>query len=133
MRNKLIDEIFDLRHKTNLDLSAVLELVLKSISMDDLYAIKETLQIYPRMETVEFQLGAVKTEVYDRHKKIFKIYTSKDKFHLLQVLTKVEAAQQYIEGKPDDIAVDQLLDIIQTDDIPQYNKVSEYYTRSIDG
>lgn len=133
MRNKLIDEIFELRHKTNLDLDAVLELVLKNISMDDLYAVKETLQIYPRMETVEIELGAVKTEIYDRHKKIFKIYTSNDKFYLLQVLTKVEAAQQYIEGKSDDIVIDQLLDIIQTDDIPQYNKVSEYYTRRIDG
>lgn len=133
MRSKLIDEIFELRHKTNIDLDAVLELVLKNISMDDLYAVKEILQVYPRMETVEAELGAVKTEIYDRHMKIFKIYTSNDKFYLLQVLTKVEAAQQYIEGKSEDIAIDQLLDIIQTDEIPQYNKVLKYYTRRIDG
>ena len=128
----LIKQIYDLKKQICLDDDALLSLILTEASTEHLNFIINLLQIYSIQEFLEMDLGATHYEIIDVLNRIFKITNDVYKDALIQVNTKLEACYHFIRNKSKDLDIDELLQIMETDTIPSYEKVDNYYVRILD-
>ena len=90
------------------------------------------LQVYSIQEFLEIDLSVTHYEIIDVLNRIFKITNDAYKDALIQVNTKLEACYHFIRNKSKDLDIDELLQIMETDTIPSYEKVGNYYVRILD-
>ena len=127
----IINNIYKLQQQCNLDDSALLHIFLNCVQDETLTHLNTILELYPIIEFIENDLGAYEWEFVDTQRSIFNISTQYSKNKCVQILNKLDACQDFIKNKSKDMAVDELLSIIETGQIPKYENIGNYYVRII--
>ena len=127
----IINNIYKLQQQCSLDDSALLHIFLNCVQDETLTHLNTILELYPIIEFIENDLGADHWEFVDTQRSIFNISTQYSKKQCVQILNKLDACQDFIKNKSKEMAIDELLSIIETGQIPKYENIGNYYVRII--